>query len=169
MSIQELDGVSEIQVRLEAVTDLGRFLAVDAEFPYEEEIGGEFRSVMSQWLYAITGFRHEQLRELGGVDLYAEALKHPIKYSTNLGGVIHRAVYAKLDAYPDMKELLIANQLPLRVPTRFDSAGDLTQTIHSVDMARVVFFRPLADPWANGGETFHDLLTDLNRRLRKVA
>lgn len=171
MSIQELDGVSEIQVGLDAATELGRFLAVDAEFPYEEEKGGEFNSVLAQWLYSITGFQHDQLRTLSGPDLIFEARKHPLRYSTNIGGVLHRAVYAKLDAYPDMKEQLIACSLPLRVPTTFHSVGVQGQSFSIAEAARLHYFQEFADtnPWATGGNTFHDLLLDLNRRLRKVA
>lgn len=108
------DGVDHINIYSKGETWLGRSLSNFAHTPFKLYTYGEFASVEALWYYAKTGFKHEHLRELHGVQAKREGKELEVVQFDFFNALIAEGIKAKLRQNKDILcHLIDSGNIPL--------------------------------------------------------
>jgi hypothetical protein len=108
------DGITHINIYSKGETELGRLLTNFARTPFTLPDLGRFESVEALWYYAKTGFKHEHLRGLYGVNAKKEGKKLDKVEFTEFNQLITEALKCKLRQHPKILYMLIeSGEIPL--------------------------------------------------------
>lgn len=109
------DGVDHINIYSKGKTELGRFLSNFAHSPFQC-VDGSFNCVEGYWYWlSVTHPRRDELRTTNGWEskkLGRELRGQDWGTTPDFKKKICAAISAKIDTYPRMKVILLANKLP---------------------------------------------------------
>lgn len=114
------DGVDHINIYSKGFTELGQLLSNFAHTPFELPNVGKFQSVEGYWYWLLT--KDDSLKELHGyaAKQYGRRCMNLAPETKITKDILKAAYIAKLEANPNILEMLKQNTLPLKHYYMFD-------------------------------------------------
>lgn len=106
------DGIDHINIYSKSKNKLGFFLSHFPKTPFFHPEYGNFESMEGFWYYVKTGFKHEYLRGLYGLEAKAYGKKLEIVEHPDFLSIIKSGNLAKLNTYQHQYNALVASTLP---------------------------------------------------------
>lgn len=106
------DGVDHINIHSMGKTELGRLLSHFAHTPFVHPYFGPFYSMEGFWYFARSGFNESRLRYLSGFRAKQVGKELGYKWYKDFKEDIIAANYQKIIQHDNIRELMIASELP---------------------------------------------------------
>lgn len=104
--------IDHINIYSTSASKLGRLLSNFAHTPFKHPVFGEFQSVEGFWYYVKTGFKHEQLRSLHGIQAKRVGKEFPEVWTAAFEDFIRQAISCKIYQNEEITNMVIDSTLP---------------------------------------------------------
>lgn len=108
----EEDGISHINVYTKGKTELGRLLSNFTYSPMRHHLYGKFASMEGFWYWLSTGKRHEELRQLSGLEAKKLGLSKKVVTIDGFYEKVRSMMEVKIEQNKRLKMLLAQSELP---------------------------------------------------------
>lgn len=113
-SLRDLDGISHINVDINAKTELGKMLSHFYELPFLHPVLGQFNSMEGFWWWVKSNHRNDQFRKLSGAAARQSGRRSEYTTVHEFRKIIASATYEKITQNDELLELVCAATLPFQ-------------------------------------------------------